>query len=134
MEAMPADVLEWSKGRALLTTGTPVTPVEYGGTVYTVGQANNALVFPGIGLGIIVAGARLLIPGMLQAAARALVQQAAPKDAGDSLLPDVRNLRAVSTAVAEVVYHAAVDDRVATKTHDDARRAVLDTMWRPQYV
>ncbi len=133
MEAMPSDVLEWSNGRALLTTGSPVAPVDYDGTTCTIGQANNVLVFPGIGLGIIVAGARLVTRGMLQAAAKALVQQTSPKDPGDSLLPDVQNLRAISTAVAEAVYHAAVDDGVATKTHGDVRQAVLDTVWTPAY-
>jgi malate dehydrogenase (oxaloacetate-decarboxylating) len=133
MEAMPADVLRWSEGRALITTGTPVAPVEYDGTTYTIGQANNVLVFPGIGLGIIVARARLVTPGMLQAAARAIVRQANPTNAGDSLLPDVQNLRDISAAVAEAVYHAAVDDGVATRTHPDVRQAVLDTMWRPIY-
>lgn len=133
MEAMPGDVLEWSKGAALLTTGTPVAPVDYDGTTYTIGQANNVLVFPGIGLGIIVAGARLMTKGMLQAAAKAVVLQASPKNPGDSLLPDVQNLQGISTAVAEAVYHAAVDDGVATRTHDDVRQAVLDTMWRPVY-
>jgi len=133
MEAQPADVLEWSHGRALITTGTPVAPVEYNGTTYTIGQANNVLVFPGIGLGIIVARARSVTRGMLQAAARAVVQQDNPTKLGDSLLPDVQNLRDTSTAVAEAVYHAAVDDGVATTTHEDVRQAVLDTMWRPRY-
>ncbi|OBG37851.1 NAD-dependent malic enzyme [Mycobacterium sp. E3198] len=133
MEAKPADVLRWSGGKALITTGTPVAPVECDGTTYTIGQANNVLVFPGIGLGIIVARARLVTPGMLQAAARAIVRQANPSGPGDSLLPDVRNLRDISGAVAEAVYHAAVEDGVATRTHPDVRQAVLDTMWRPVY-
>ena len=133
MEAMPADVLEWSKGRALVTTGTPVAPVEYNGIAYTIGQANNVLVFPGLGLGIIVAGARLLTQGMLHAAAKAVAQQANPKNPGDSLLPDVRDLCGVSKAVAEAVYHAAVADGAATKTHHDVGQAVRDTMWAPKY-
>jgi malate dehydrogenase (oxaloacetate-decarboxylating) len=133
MEAMPVDVLEWSHGRALITTGTPVAPLEYNGTTYTIGQANNVLVFPGIGLGIIVARATVVTPGMLQAAARAVVHQANPTNPGDSLLPDVQNLRDISAAVAEAVYHAAVDDGVATTTHEDVRQAVLATMWRPKY-
>jgi malate dehydrogenase (oxaloacetate-decarboxylating) len=130
MEAMPGDLLEWSHGQALITTGTPVAPVDYGGTTRIIGQANNALVFPGIGLGIIVAGARLLTGAMLQAAARAV---AAQSTSGGSLLPDVRNLQDISRAVAEAVYHAAVADGVATRTHEDVRQAVLDTMWRPVY-
>jgi malate dehydrogenase (oxaloacetate-decarboxylating) len=133
MEAMPGDLLKWSNGKALITTGSPVAPLEYDGTTYTIGQANNVLVFPGIGLGIIVAQARLMTKHMLQAAAKAVVLQASPKDPGDSLLPDVQNLRDISTAVAEAVYHAAVEDKVATRTHDDARQAVLDTMWTPVY-
>jgi malate dehydrogenase (oxaloacetate-decarboxylating) len=133
MEAMPADLLEWSNGKALITTGTPVAPVEFGGVTYTIGQANNVLVFPGIGLGIIVSRARTVTPGMLQAAAKAVVHQASPTNAGDSLLPDVQNLRQISTAVAEAVYHAAVEDGVATKTHKDVAQAVTDTMWAPVY-
>jgi malate dehydrogenase (oxaloacetate-decarboxylating) len=133
MEAMPADVLEWSNGRALITTGSPVPPVEYGGVIYTVGQANNVLVFPGLGLGIIVAGARQLTMGMLHAAAKAVARQASPKNPGDSLLPDVQDLCAVSTAVGEAVYHAAVEDGVATKTHDDVVQAILDSRWAPKY-
>ncbi|OBH96601.1 NAD-dependent malic enzyme [Mycobacterium sp. E2733] len=133
MEAMPADVLQWSDGKALITTGTPVAPIEYDGTTFTIGQANNVLVFPGIGLGIIVAGARLLTKGMLQEAAKAIVAQASPSTVGDSLLPDVRALRAISTAVAEAVYHAAVADGVATRMHADPRQAVLGTVWAPAY-
>ncbi|OBI83225.1 NAD-dependent malic enzyme [Mycobacterium sp. 1245805.9] len=133
MEAMPADLLEWSGGKALITTGTPVAPVEFDGVTYTIGQANNVLVFPGIGLGIIVSRARTVTPGMLQAAAKAVVHQACPTNPGDSLLPDVQNLRQISTAVAEAVYHAAVEDGVATKTHADIAGAVADTMWTPVY-
>jgi malate dehydrogenase (oxaloacetate-decarboxylating) len=133
MEAMPADVLEWSNGKALITTGTPVAPLEYDGVTYTIGQANNVLVFPGLGLGIIVAGARLLTTGMLHAAAKAVAKQASPASPGDSLLPDVQNLSTVSVAVAEAVYRAAVEDGVATKTHDDIAQTVHDTMWHPAY-
>ncbi|CDO89583.1 NAD-dependent malic enzyme [Mycobacterium triplex] len=133
MEAMPADVLAWSNGRALVATGTPVAPTEYNGVTHTIGQANNVLVFPGLGLGIIVAGARRLTRAMLHAAAKAIAGQASPTNPGDSLLPDVQNLCAVSCAVAEAVYRAAVDDGVATRKHDDPRQVALDTMWRPEY-
>ena len=70
---------------------------------------------------------------MLHAAAKAVARQANPTNPGDSLLPDVRNLRAISAAVAEAVYHAAVEDGVATRTHDDVTQVVLDTMWAPEY-
>src|ERR1700694_3699318 len=118
MEAMPADVLAWSYGKALVATGTPVGPVEHNGTSYSIGQANNALVFPGLGLGVIVAGAKRVTKGMLDAAAKALGQQVDPAIPGAALLPDVKNLRAISAVVAEAVYAAAVEDGVATKSPD----------------
>lgn len=133
MEAMPGDVLEWSHGKALVATGTPAAPIEYDGVTYTVGQANNVLVFPGLGLGINVAGARLLTRTMLHAAAKAVAQQASPANTGDSLLPDVQDLYTVSKAVAEAVYHAAVDDGVATKRHENVGQAVADAKWAPVY-
>ncbi|MDT5347220.1 MAG: hypothetical protein QOH91_507 [Mycobacterium sp.] len=133
MEAMPADVLAWSNGKALVATGSPAAPVEYDGITYTIGQANNMLVFPGIGLGIVVSGARLLTQGMLQAAAKAIAQQADATTPGASLLPDVQNLCAISAAVAAAVYHAAVAEGVATRTHDDVTQAVHETIWVPAY-
>lgn len=133
MEAIPSDLIQWSNGAALVATGSPVVPVEHDGTTYTIGQANNVLVFPGIGLGIIVAGARRLTQSMLLASAKAVAQQANPVAQGDSLLPDVQNLRDISATVAEAVYHAAVADGVATKTHDDVGQAILESMWAPRY-
>lgn len=133
MEAMPADVLAVSDGKALVATGSPVAPVTYDGTTYTIGQANNALVFPGIGLGTIVAGARRVTNNMLDASAKAIARQSDPTAPGAGLLPDVTNLRAVSVAVAEAVYHAAVHDGVATRKYDNVAQAILDTMWAPEY-
>jgi malate dehydrogenase (oxaloacetate-decarboxylating) len=133
MEAEPADVLAWSNGRALVATGSPVPPVHYKGTTYTIGQANNALVFPGLGLGTMVAGAQRVTKHMLDAAAVSVARQTNTTSPGASLLPDVTNLRTVSMAVAQAVYHAAVSDGVATKTHDDVVQAILDTMWVPEY-
>jgi malate dehydrogenase (oxaloacetate-decarboxylating) len=133
MEAMPADVLAWSHGKALVATGSPVPPVQYDGITYTIGQANNALVFPGIGLGTIVSGAQRVTNSMLDASAKAIAHQVDPTSPGAGLLPEMTNLRAVSAVVAEAVYHAAVADGVATKTYDDVVQAILDTMWVPEY-
>jgi malate dehydrogenase (oxaloacetate-decarboxylating) len=133
MEAMPADILAWSNGKALVATGSPVVPVQLDGVTYTIGQANNALVFPGIGLGVIVAGAKRVTKNMLDAAAKSVAQRANPTGRGAALLPDIANLRAVSAAVAEDVYDAAVADGVATNTHDSAVQAILDRMWLPKY-
>jgi malate dehydrogenase (oxaloacetate-decarboxylating) len=133
IEAMPADVLTWSQGAALVATGIPVDPVELNGTRYAIGQANNFLVFPGLGLGVVVAGARRVTKGMLRAAAKAVAAEAEPITPGAALLPDVKNLRALSAVVAEAVYRAAADDGVATKTPDNLVQAIVDTMWVPEY-
>jgi malate dehydrogenase (oxaloacetate-decarboxylating) len=133
MEAMPADVLAWSDGKALVATGSPVAPVEYDGTTYRIGQSNNVLVFPGIGRGVIIAGARRVTKNMLVAAAKAVARKTDPTGPGAPLLPDMQNLQEISTAVAAAVYHAAVQDGVATKKHHDLVRAILDTIWVPEY-
>jgi malate dehydrogenase (oxaloacetate-decarboxylating) len=133
IEAMPADVLAWSEGKALVATGSPVAPVEYDGTIYRIGQSNNVLVFPGIGRGVIIAGARRVTKNMLTAAAKAVASKTDPTGPGAPLLPDMQNLPEISTAVAAAVYHAAVQDGVATKKHQDLVGAILDTMWVPEY-
>jgi malate dehydrogenase (oxaloacetate-decarboxylating) len=131
IEALPADVLDWSGGKALVATGIPVGPVAYNGTVYEIGQANNFLVFPGLGLGVIVAGAQRVTKGMLAEATKAVAVEADPSAPGPAVLPNVRNLRALSAVVAEAVYTAAHADGVATKEPDNLVQAIADTMWQP---
>jgi malate dehydrogenase (oxaloacetate-decarboxylating) len=133
IEAMPADVLAWSHGAALVATGIPVDPVPYNGVVYEIGQANNFLVFPGLGLGVVVAGALRVTKAMLQAAANAVAAQTDPTTVGAALLPNVKNLRALSAVVAEAVYAAAHTDGVASKTPNNLVQAIADTMWQPEY-
>jgi malate dehydrogenase (oxaloacetate-decarboxylating) len=133
IEAMPADVLAWSNGAALVATGIPVAPVDYEGTTYPIGQANNFMVFPGLGLGVIAAGAQRVTKAMLTAAAHAVAHQADVSTAGAALLPDVKNLRALSAIVAEAVYFAAVSDGVATVTHSNVPAAIQSMMWVPKY-
>jgi malate dehydrogenase (oxaloacetate-decarboxylating) len=133
MEATPADVIAWSNGKALVATGSPAPPVIYNATTYTIGQANNILVFPGLGLGVGVAGAARVTKRMLDAAAKAIARQADPIPPGAGLLPDVTNLPNISVQVAEAVYHAAVADGVATNIHDNVAHAIEDTVWHPSY-
>jgi malate dehydrogenase (oxaloacetate-decarboxylating) len=90
-------------------------------------------VFPGIGLGVIIAGAQRATKRMLAAAAKAVAGQADPSAAGAAVLPAVEDIRAISAVVAEALYHAAVADGVATKTPDDVVQTILDTMWLPEY-
>ena len=133
IEAMPADIIPWSKGQALVATGIPVEAVQYDGTDYAIGEANNALLYPGLGLGTIVSGARHVTDGMLLAAARAVASQVDPTRRGASLLPDVENLRASSATVAVAVAGQAAQDGVATVEHADLVQAVQDAMWQPVY-
>ncbi|WP_018601275.1 NAD-dependent malic enzyme [Mycobacterium sp. 155] len=133
MEATPDEVITWSNGRALVATGSPSPPVQYDGVTYTVSQANNVLTFPGIGLGVAVSGATRVTNRMLDAAAKAVARQSDPTTPGAGLLPSVADLPAISTAVTEAVYHAAVADGVARKTYDNISHAIEGIRWRPSY-
>ncbi|MGW5431956.1 NAD-dependent malic enzyme [Streptomyces sp. NPDC004059] len=133
IEAMPADVIAWSGGKALVATGIPVPPVEYDGVTYQIGQANNALLYPGLGLGTIVSGASQVTAGMLLAAAQAVADQVDPSGPGASLLPPVENLRESSAVTATAVVKAALDDGVATSKPTDVSEAVREAMWQPVY-
>ena len=133
IEAMPADIIPWSKGTALVATGIPVSPVEFEGVTYTIAQANNALLYPGLGLGTIVARARRVTARMLLAAAEAVARQVDPGEPGASLLPAVENLRASSATTAVAVVKAAMDEGVATARIDNPVQAVQDAMWQPVY-
>jgi malate dehydrogenase (oxaloacetate-decarboxylating) len=133
IEAVPADIIAWSKGKALVATGLPMPPLDYGGVRYSFGQANNALLYPGLGLGTIVSGASKVTDGMLLAAAEAVAGQADVSSPGASLLPAVQNLRASSATTAVAVARAAANDSVATTKSDDLVQAVQDAMWQPAY-
>jgi len=133
IEAMPADIITWSAGRALIATGIPIGPFDYDGVTYNFGQANNALVYPGMGLGTIVSGASKVTDGMLHAAAEAVAGQVDVSQPGAALLPAVENLRASSATSAIAVAKAAAADDVATKKIDNPVQTVQDAMWQPVY-
>jgi malate dehydrogenase (oxaloacetate-decarboxylating) len=133
IEAMPADVIAWSKGKALVAVGIPVGPVDYEGVTYQIGQANNALLYPGLGLGTIVSGAAKVTAGMLLAAAEAVAGQVDVSAPGAPLVPPVENLRASSATTAVAVIQAAIADGVATRDVGNPIQAVRDAMWQPGY-
>ena len=133
-EAAPADLLAWTDGQALIAAGSPFDPVVYGNVTYVIGQANNALVFPGLGLGVIVAQATRVTDGMFLAAARAVADQVEAGIPGAPLLPQVDDLRGTSLAVAVAVAGAAAADGVATAPlEEDLAAQVARAMWAPQY-
>jgi malate dehydrogenase (oxaloacetate-decarboxylating) len=133
IEAMPADIINWSGGRALIATGLPIGPFDYDGVTHYFGQANNALVYPGMGLGTIVCGASKVTDGMLHAASEAVAGQVDVSEPGAALLPAVENLRASSATSAIAVAKAAAADGVASKKIDNPVQAVQDAMWQPVY-
>jgi malate dehydrogenase (oxaloacetate-decarboxylating) len=133
IEAMPADVINWSRGKALVATGIPVEPVDYEGVRYEIGQANNALLYPGVGLGVVVSRAAHVTDGMLLAAAEAVAGQVDASVLGTGLVPPVGNLRASSAIVAAAVVRAAVAEGVADRQPDNVIQAVQDAMWQPTY-
>jgi malate dehydrogenase (oxaloacetate-decarboxylating) len=132
-EAAPADVIRWTRGRALLATGSPFEPVTYEGTRYVIGQANNALIFPGLGLGVIAARASRVTDGMLAAAAHAVANLVDTSAAGSELLPLVARLRETSVAVAEAVAVAAAEEGVSAEPDENLRDRVKALMWQPVY-
>jgi malate dehydrogenase (oxaloacetate-decarboxylating) len=132
-EATPADLIAWTDGRALIATGSQFTPVTHKGITHVVGQANNAMLYPGLGLGTIVSQARLVSVGMLAAAANALSSLVAVRLPGASLLPHIDDLRSVTVTVAVAVAEAAVAEGLATVELDDIVKQVEDAMWQPEY-
>ncbi len=132
-EARPADLVAWTEGRALIATGSPFPPVPYNGVDHQIAQANNALIFPGLGLGVTVSRARRVSEGMLAAAAYALAGLSDPTAAGAAVLPPVTSLRDVSIAVAVAVARAAQAEGLAAAPLDDPDRQVREAMWMPAY-
>lgn len=133
MEAKASDLITWTNGKALVATGIPSHPVTYQGITYVIGQANNALLYPGLGLGTIVSRARQVSDGMLATAARTVADQVDAKQPGASLLPQVENLRAVSATVAVEVAKKAALEELARVPLTNVVQQVQDAMWQPDY-
>lgn len=134
-EAVPEDIINWTGGRALVATGSPFDPVEYNGKTHVIGQANNAFIFPGVGLGAIVAEAREITPGMFLAASRAAAKVVSPERLEQgSLYPSQTELRAVSRSIAIDVIKEARETGFGRMIADaEIEDAVDAAMWFPQY-
>ncbi len=132
-EAQAADLIAWTGGRALIATGSPFPPVHYDGVEYQVAQANNALIFPGLGLGVTVSRARRVSDGMLAAVAAALAGLSDAATPGTAVLPPVSSLRDVSAAVAEAVARAAQAEGLSDVPLDGLPGQVRAAMWEPAY-
>jgi malate dehydrogenase (oxaloacetate-decarboxylating) len=138
-EADPKDINEWTKGKALIATGSPFPPVTYGGKEYEVAECNNSTCFPGIGLGCVLSRSRLLTDKMLVAAVKALAAQSpALKDPDKGLLPDVTNVKEISVQIACAVIRQAEEEGLATvdgipQDDDELQEWVREQMWEATY-
>lgn len=132
-EADPKDLNEWTKGKALIATGSPFPPVTYDGKEYEVAECNNSTCFPGIGLGCVLSRSKLLSDKMLVAAVKALAAQSpALKDPDKGLLPDVLNVREISVHIARAVIKQAVEEGSATEKGIPSEDGELEEWIREQ--
>jgi malate dehydrogenase (oxaloacetate-decarboxylating) len=135
-EARPADVLRWTGGRALVATGSPFDPVPWEGRTLCIGQANNVFVFPGVGLGALVAGTREVSDRMFTAAAEALAGEVSAGDLSSGrLFPPIGHIRQVSARVAEAVVREAREEGLGQQIEDaDIPGRVAAERWDPAYL
>lgn len=132
-EASAKDLIEWSDGKAFVATGIPADTVSYKGIDYVIGQANNALIYPGLGLGMLASEASLLTDEMIGAAAHSLSGIVDPGQPGAPVLPPFKYVADVSIKVAEAVAKKAQEQGLARAKETDMAKAVRDLKWYPEY-
>lgn len=132
-EATAKDLIEWSNGKAFVATGIPSDDIEYNGVNYVIGQANNALIYPGLGLGMLASEASLLTDEMIGAAAHALSGIVDITKPGAPVLPPFKYVAEVSLKVATAVAKKAQEQGLARAAEQDMEKAVRDFRWTPKY-
>ena len=132
-EASAKDLIEWSDGKAFVATGIPADTVSYKGVDYVIGQANNALIYPGLGLGMLASEASLLTDEMIGAAAHSLSGIVNPGQPGAPVLPPFKYVADVSIKVAEAIAKKAQEQGLARAKETDMAKAVRDLKWYPEY-
>ena len=132
-EAHPADLLEWTDGRALIATGSPYGTIRQGDVYHTIAQANNALIFPGLGLGVSVVQATRVCDEMIYAAAAALAGLVNEYRPGASLLPSMGDLRLVAATVAKAVAETAEKEGLARRPMTNPINDIYQRMWKAEY-
>lgn len=132
-EATAEDIIKWSDGKAMVATGIPAEPVEYNGVTYVIGQANNALIYPGLGLGSIAVNASLLTDEMISSAAHSLSEFLEINVKGAAVLPPVSKLTQFSETVANAIAECAVKQGLNRVQTNDVKRTVQSLIWKPVY-
>ena len=133
VEALPSDLLDWTDGRALIATGSPFGTIRHGEVYHTIAQANNALIFPGLGLGVSVVRAERVTDEMIYAAADALAGLVNEYRPGASLLPPMSDLRIVAATVAMAVARTAEAQGLARNPMTNPINDIYNRMWKPDY-
>lgn len=133
LEATAEDLIKWTNGKGLIATGVPSDVVQYNGIDYQIGQANNALIYPGLGLGAIASSSSVLNDQMISAAAHSLGGIVDPNQPGAAVLPPVSKLSAFSDTVAEAVAQSAVDQKLNQNPISSVSDAIQETQWKPEY-
>lgn len=132
-EATAEDLIKWTQGRALVATGIPSADVEYNGVKYEIGQANNALIYPGLGLGVIATRAKLLSEGMISKAAHSLGGIVDTNRLGAAVLPPVSKLTMFSETVAIGVANEAIAQKLNRESITDVKERIQSIKWYPEY-
>ncbi len=132
-EATAANLIAWSQGKALVATGIPADPVFFNGVHYTIGQANNALIYPGLGLGVLAANARCVSDEMISRAAHSLSGLVNPDVAGAAVLPPVAQLTEFSQTVAHAVAQCAIEQGLNREPVADIGAAIDAIRWTAEY-
>lgn len=132
-EAVPSDLIKWTKGKALIATGVPSQSVAYKGVTYEIGQANNALIYPGIGLGVLASTGRVLNDVMISQAAHSLGGIVDPTQPGAAVLPPVSHLALFSDRVAAATGQSAIDQKLTKEPVTDITKAMNEMKWTPEY-
>jgi len=134
-EAIPSDLIRWTDGRAIVATGSPFEPVAYGGRTIRIAQGNNVYIFPGVGLGVLVAQASMVTDAMFTVAASTLAQCVSQEDLDSgAIYPPVTQLRRISAKIAQAVVRQARDAGVGRELSDEEiPGAVAAAVWEPAY-
>ena len=133
-EATPADLLRWTDGQALVATGSPFAPVTYGERTFTIGQGNNVFIFPGLGLGALLANSTEVTDDMVSASSQAVAAAMTEAElAAGMLYPDIARLREVTQQVAAAVAGKAVADGVANVSTEVIEHRLAHELWQPDY-
>lgn len=133
-EAKPEDLLNWTDGKALIATGSPFAPVNFGGQLYKIGQGNNVFIFPGLGLGALLGNSTVVTDDMVSAAAKAVADAMTEQELSDGMLyPEIARLREVTKQVAHAVACKAIDDGFSNSSKATITHAIENDLWQPDY-